>query len=79
MRASARKHSDPSAHRRTPKRKQTRRTTTPPPPPPSTPPNPNIYYEAGWTEAYDSDTLDQKLADEYGIDMIAPNRRRSKT
>lgn len=31
-------------------------------------------------KAYDSDALDQKLADEYGIEMIAPNRRRrSKT
>jgi transposase len=31
-------------------------------------------------KAYDSDPLDQKLADECGIDMIAPNRRRrSKT
>jgi transposase len=26
-------------------------------------------------KAYDSDPLDQKLADEYGIEMIAPNRR----
>jgi transposase len=31
-------------------------------------------------KAYDSDALDNKLADEYGIEMIAPNRRRrSKT
>lgn len=27
-------------------------------------------------KAYDSDPLDQKLADQYGIEMIAPNRRR---
>ena len=26
-------------------------------------------------KAYDSDPLDQKLATEYGIEMIAPNRR----
>lgn len=31
-------------------------------------------------KAYDSDPLDQKRAEEYGIDTIAPNRRRrSKT
>ena len=31
-------------------------------------------------KAYDSDKLDQKLKDEYGIEMIAPNRRnRGKT
>jgi transposase len=31
-------------------------------------------------KAYDSDSLDQKLAGEYGIELIAPNRRRrSKT
>jgi len=31
-------------------------------------------------KAYDSDKLDQKLRDEYGIEMIAPNRRnRRKT
>jgi transposase len=31
-------------------------------------------------KAYDSDALDQKLADEYGVEIIAPNRcRRSKT
>jgi transposase len=31
-------------------------------------------------KAYDSDALDQKLAGEYDIEMIAPNRqRRSKT
>jgi transposase len=31
-------------------------------------------------KAYDSDKLDEKLAEEYGIEMIAPNRRkRSKT
>jgi transposase len=31
-------------------------------------------------KAYDSDKLDQTLADEYGIELIAPNRRnRSKT
>ena len=27
-------------------------------------------------KAYDSDALNQELADEYGIEMIAPNRRR---
>ena len=31
-------------------------------------------------KAYDSDKLDEKLAEDYGIEMIAPNRRkRSKT
>jgi transposase len=31
-------------------------------------------------KAYDSDALDEKLATEYGIELIAPNRqRRSKT
>jgi len=31
-------------------------------------------------KAYDSDALDQKLADEYHIELIAPNRqRRSQT
>jgi transposase len=31
-------------------------------------------------KAYDSDKLDEKLAQEYGIELIAPNRRnRSKT
>jgi transposase len=31
-------------------------------------------------KAYDSDALDQKLADEYDIELIAPNRqRRSQT
>jgi hypothetical protein len=31
-------------------------------------------------KAYDSDALDQKLADESGIELIAPNRqRRSQT
>jgi transposase len=31
-------------------------------------------------KAYDSDELDEKLAEVYGIEMIAPNRRRrSKT
>jgi len=31
-------------------------------------------------KAYDSDPLDQKLAEDYDIEMIAPNRRkRSKT
>jgi transposase len=31
-------------------------------------------------KAYDSDKLDEKLAEEYAIEMIAPNRRkRSKT
>jgi transposase len=31
-------------------------------------------------KAYDSDKLDEKLAEEYDIEMIAPNRRkRSKT
>jgi transposase len=29
-------------------------------------------------KAYDSDPLDQKLAQEYGIEMIAPNRRGRK-
>ena len=29
-------------------------------------------------KAYDSDPLDNKLADEYGIEMIAPNRRRRR-
>jgi len=29
-------------------------------------------------KAYDSDPLDQKLAAEYGIEMIAPNRRKRK-
>src|SRR5208337_4461742 len=27
-------------------------------------------------KAYDSDTLDEKLAEQYGIELIAPNRRR---
>jgi len=27
-------------------------------------------------KAYDSDKLDEKLAEEYGIELIAPNRRR---
>lgn len=31
-------------------------------------------------KAYDSDKLDEKLAEDYGIEMIAPNRRnRGKT
>ena len=31
-------------------------------------------------KAYDSDKLDERLSDEYGIELIAPNRRRrSKT
>ena len=31
-------------------------------------------------KAYDSDGLDRKLSEDYGIEMIAPNRRkRSKT
>jgi transposase len=31
-------------------------------------------------KAYDSDALDEKLAEEYGIELIAPNRqRRSQT
>ena len=29
-------------------------------------------------KAYDSDPLDKKLATEYGIEMIAPNRRKRK-
>jgi len=29
-------------------------------------------------KAYDSDPLDQKLATEYGIEMIAPNRRKRR-
>jgi transposase len=29
-------------------------------------------------KAYDSDPLDQKLATEYGVEMIAPNRRGRK-
>ena len=29
-------------------------------------------------KAYDSDPLDQKLEDEYGIEMIAPNRSNRK-
>ena len=30
-------------------------------------------------KAYDSDKLDQKLAEEYDIELIAPNRRRRST
>jgi len=29
-------------------------------------------------KAYDSDPLDQQLADEYGIEMISPNRAKRK-
>ena len=51
MRASARKQSNLFAKRRIPKQKRIRRTTAPPPPP-SPPLNPNIHYEAGWTDSW---------------------------
>ena len=51
MRALARKRVDTPAKTRPSKRQRLTRTT-PPPPPPSPPLNPNIHYEAGWSDSW---------------------------
>jgi hypothetical protein len=38
--------------KRVPKPKLHKPRTAPPPPPPSPPTNPNIHYEAGWTDSW---------------------------
>lgn len=38
--------------KRVPKRKLSRLRSTPPPPPPGPPRNPDIHYEAGWTDSW---------------------------
>jgi hypothetical protein len=54
MKAWSRKRSDRPAKKRIPERKRSTRTAPPPPPapPPSPPANPNIHYEAGWTDSW---------------------------
>jgi hypothetical protein len=57
MRAHARKHEDIPAKKRRSKRKLLTRTTPPPPPPPvppapAPPGNPDIHYEAAWTDSW---------------------------
>jgi hypothetical protein len=54
MRAHAHDNEDIPAKRRRAKRKLITRTTppTPPPAPPSPPTNPNVHYEAAWTDSW---------------------------
>jgi len=50
MRALARERIDRPSKKRPSKRHRLTRTT--PPPPPSPPLNPNVHYEAGWTDSW---------------------------
>ena len=53
MRGYARRTDRPSKSEKVPKRQLRRRTAPPPPPcPPSPPTNPNLHYEAGWTDSW---------------------------